>query len=408
VTEAEGRHDAGRLIRVALFACVFLYIFTETLLSPFYPQFFRKVFGVEDLEYSGYYIFVCRLTVVVCAPLWGLLARRFEVRHLLFVGQAGAVLFTALLATAQTAGQFLALSVVLLAFKSSYLLVYSLIVQVVGRGRSASAAGNYQAVFHGAIIVSTIAGAWMVRMQDPLNLFYWIALADLIQLGLCAYALRTVTTRTPLSPTVVADRAVGDHFGFVLVLGLVIFTFHLANNTVRPYFTEYAEGDFGLGLVAAGIVFLIPSVMVIAAMPFIKRVALPERLPRLYVLGLCALAGGLLLQGLSWSLAVLLAGRVLYGFFLAVAQAVLEVRLFAASSEGRLHFNYGVATAFQNLGLLTAPLLASSLVGPYGLAAPLLAAAVICAVNLIFARLTVFRKPIPVGTWPSTAQGKEY
>lgn len=396
----------GRLVRTALFLCVFLYIFTETLLSPFYPQFFARVFGVEDLEYSGYYIFVCRLTVVVCAPLWGLLARRFEVKHLLFVGQAGAALFTALLATTSTAGQFLALSVVLLAFKSSYLLAYSLIVRLVGRGQLNIAAGNYQAVFHAAIIASTLAGAWIVGMEDPLNLFYWIAAADLLQLGLCVYALRAVSTRRPVPAAPGETRAVGDRLGFILALGLVVFTFHLANNVIRPYFTAYAQDDFSLSLEASGVLFLIPSVMAIAAMPFIRRAALPERLPRLYVLGLCALAGGLLLQRLSASLAVLAAGRMLYGFFLTVTQAVLEVRLFGASSEERLHFNYGLAVAFQNFGLLAAPLLASSLVDIYNLAMPLLAAAAICAANLVLARLTIFR--VPAKARPSTLQGKEF
>ena len=77
------------LIRPALFCCIFLFVVTETLLSPFYPQFFLTVFGVQDLDYTGWYIFLCRLTVLLCAPLWGLAARHVEVKHLLFLGQAG-------------------------------------------------------------------------------------------------------------------------------------------------------------------------------------------------------------------------------------------------------------------------------------------------------------------------------
>jgi DHA1 family multidrug resistance protein-like MFS transporter len=395
-----------RGIRAALFLCVFLYVFTETLLSPFYPQFFGKVFGIEDLAYSAHYVFVCRLTVVACAPLWGLLSRRFEVRRLLLVGQAGAVVFTALLATAETAGQFLALSVALLAFKSSYLLVYSLIVELSGRDGAPAAAGSYGATFHAAIIVSTLVGAFMVGMENPLKLFYWVAAADLLQLALCLRVLRPVSSgRAAPSPS--ASGAAGGQLGFLLAIGLIIFTFHLANNTIRPYFTAYAERGFGLSLEASGALFLIPSAMAILALPFVKRLAHPERLPRLYAIGLAALAAGLALQGLAGGLASLLAGRVLYGFFLAISQAALELRLFGASGEDRLHLNYGVAVAFQNAGLLAAPLLASSLLGSYGLASPLLAAAVLCAANLVLARLTVFRVAPFTQTHTSPIQGKE-
>lgn len=63
-------HTLNRSISV-LFVCAFTYIFSEVLLAPFYPVFFEKVFGVEDLSYTGFYIFICRVTVVLTAPFWG-------------------------------------------------------------------------------------------------------------------------------------------------------------------------------------------------------------------------------------------------------------------------------------------------------------------------------------------------
>ncbi|MBC1304409.1 MFS transporter, partial [Trichormus variabilis] len=183
------------LISGALFLCVFLSIFNEVLLSPFYPQFFRKVFGVTDLAYTGYYIFVCRLTVVLCAPVWGVLSRRFEVKHLLFVGQLGAAFMTALMGTSTSAEQFLIYTILLLLCKSSYLLVYPLIIQLGGEEKRTAIAGTYQAVFHSAIIIATIVGAFMVNINTPLIIFYGIAAADLLQLAVCAYILRGVSTK---------------------------------------------------------------------------------------------------------------------------------------------------------------------------------------------------------------------
>lgn len=383
-----------QLLSGALFLCVFLAIFNEVLLSPFYPQFFRKVFGVEALAYTGYYIFVCRLTVVLCAPVWGILARWFEVKHLLYVGQAGTAVMTALMGTSTSVNQFLIYTILLLLWKSSYLLVYPLIIQLAGEDKRATVAGTYQAVFHGAIIAATITGAWMVNLDAPLFLFYWIAAADVLQLGICLYILRGSTQRPDASEES-QPVVVGNQTGFIVAIGIVILTFGLANNLVRPFFTAYvtASAPFNINLLESSFLFMIPSLMAIAALPYIRKSCRPERLSPIYLIGLCLLIGSLYLQGWTQNLSVLVLARVVYGFYLAVTQAALELQLFGSSTAKSLHFNYSIATSFANVGHLGAPLLASWLVSTYSLAAPFLAAATICGVNLLFARFTVFRKP---------------
>ncbi len=383
-----------QLVLGALFLCVFLAIFNEVLLSPFYPQFFRKVFGVEDLAYTGYYIFVCRLTVVLCAPFWGILARRFEVKHLLYIGQAGTAVMTALMGTSKSANQFLIYTILLLLCKSSYLLVYPLIIQLAGEDKRATVAGTYQAVFHGAIITATIAGAWMVNLDAPLFLFYPIAAADVLQLGICLYILRGSTQRLDTAAES-QPPVVGNQAGFIVALGMVILSFQLANNLVRPFFTAYvtASAPFGTSLLESSFLFMIPSIMAIAALPYIRKSCRPQSLSPIYLVGLCLLAGSLYLQGWTQHLSVLVLARVVYGFCLAVTQATLELQLFGSSTAKSLHFNYSLATSFANVGHLGAPLIASWLASTYSLAAPFLVAATICCVNLLFARFTVLRKP---------------
>lgn len=384
-----------QLVSGALFLCVFLAIFNEVLLSPFYPQFFRKVFGVEDLAYTGYYIFVCRLTVVLCAPFWGILARQFEVKHLLYIGQAGTAVMTALMGTSTSANQFLIYTILLLLCKSSYLLVYPLIIQLAGEDKRATVAGTYQAAFHGAIITATIAGAWMVNLDAPLFLFYPIAVADLLQLGICLYILRGVSTQRLDVAEESQPSVVGNQAGFIVTLGMVILAFQLANNLVRPFFTAYvtASTPFGISLLESSFLFMIPSIMAIAALPYIHKSCHPQQLSPIYLVGLGFLAGSLYLQGWTHHLSVLVLARVVYGFCLAVSQAALELQLFGSSTAKSLHFNYSLATSFANVGHLGAPLMASWLVSTYSLAVPFLAAATICCVNLIFARFTVFREP---------------
>jgi len=401
-----------RLTCSALFLCIFLGLFTEVLLSPFYPQFFRKVFGVEDLSYTGYYIFICRLTVVAISPLWGLFARWIEVKWLLYCGQAGAAIMTALMATANSAEQFLGFTVGLLLFKSSYLLVYPLIIQLAGEEKRPTIAGTYQAVFHGAIVSATVAGAWMVNQQAPLSVFYGIAVVDLLQLGLSVYALRGVSTRKTVTTSGQSEKGAGDHWKFILAMGVVIFTFQLANQSIRPYFTQYvtAAEPFGVSLFTSSFLFLIPSVMAVTALPYIRKVGKLQHLPLLYGFGLTLLILSLYGQGFANNLPILVVSRLIYGFFFAVTQAALELQLFGNSSEERLHFNYSLAIAFANAGHLAAPLFASWLVETYTLAGPLLAAGTICVLNLVFTQLTIFRsrfteklKPLPISNQESSS-----
>ncbi|BAY37570.1 hypothetical protein NIES2111_19090 [Nostoc sp. NIES-2111] len=373
------------LISGALFLCVFLSIFNEVLLSPFYPQFFRKVFGVTDLAYTGYYIFICRLTVVLAAPVWGILSRRFEVKNLLYVGQLGTAVMTALMGTSTSAEQFLLYTILLLLCKSSYLLVYPLIIQLGGEEKRAAIAGTYQAVFHGAIIIATIVGAFMVNIDTPLILFYGIAAADIVQLAICAYMLRGVSTQRHEQQA--DNQIVPNQIGYVITIGIVILTFQLANNLVRPFFTEYVTAaPLNVNLLTSSLLFLIPSVMAIAALPYIRQACRPERLNTIYLGGLSLLIISLGVQGLSFNLPLLILARIVYGFFLAVTQATLELQIFNQSTAKHLHFNYSLVTAFANIGHLGAPLLASWLVNTQNLASPFIAATVICCLNLLFFR----------------------
>ncbi|MCU0551405.1 MAG: MFS transporter, partial [Leptolyngbya sp. Prado105] len=315
------------------------------------------------------------------------------VKHLLYIGQLGTAIMTALMGTSTTANQFLIYTVLLLACKSSYLLVYPLIIQLAGEAKRAAVAGTYQAVFHGAIIAATIAGAWMVDLEAPLFLFYWIAAADILQLGLCLYCLRGVSTQRPDDDEPSKPSTSGNQTGFILAIGSAILTFQLANNLVRPYFTEYViVAPFSLNLLSSSLLFLIPSVTAIVALPYIRYACIPKRLPSIYLVGLCLLAISLFVQGWTQQVFVLILARIVYGFCLAVTQATLELKLFSNSALNRLHFNYSLATSFANVGNLAAPLIASWLVSSYNLAAPLLVAAIVCVANFLLVRSTVFRK----------------
>jgi MFS family permease len=374
---------------------IFYLVYTDVALSPFYPQFFDKVFGITDLDYTAFYIFIARLTVVIAVPIWGILSKYFEVKHLLYVGQWISAVMLVGMAEAQHAQQFLSFTVFLLIGKSSFFLIYPLLIELNGEGKRSRVVGTYHMLFHGAIILGTLSGAWIMKLEDPLLLFYGLAVIEVVIWLICCVTFRKLSSRKKTVPTKHAVQSGKKQFRFLVTIGLIIFAFHTANNMIRPYFATYTITDFQLSLVESSILFMIPSVMAIIAYPAIRKICSPERLSFVFAVALGVLAISLMLQGMTSSLLVLCIGRIFYGFFLAIAQSALELYLFQKSSN-QLHVNYTIASSFQNAGLLVAPLLASTSVSLYTLATPFVFAGFICLLTLLAARLTIFnnRKPL--------------
>ncbi|CAH1218697.1 hypothetical protein PAECIP111893_04470 [Paenibacillus plantiphilus] len=440
--------------RFVLLGCVFLGLFSEVLLSPYYPQFFSKVFGVEGFAFTGIYLFICRLAAVIFSPLWGMLTKRFAAKKLLFVGQLGTAICTALMAAAETAGQFIAVTIILILFKSSYILIYPMIMELTGKEKRAGAAGVFHAVYHAAVILSTLAGARMLEMENPLSLFYFAAILDAIQLGICVWALRglrnssdkaesagwgetdeqtasdasgsaasaSTASRRAASTHAASSNAASTHAasgnnvsrsgltmgrraaaawrgfaqswnGTVLLIGALFFSMMIACNMIRPYFTPYMESAaYGMDTVRSGWWFLVPNLMAVLALPLIRRWCTPEKLTRVYGIGMALMAAGLLLQAAD-SLLLLAAGRIAFGLCMALTMAALDMMLFNQSEGRELHVHFGIIVAFQNLGELASPLLATSLVQQAGLSAPFVGAAIISAANLLlFAAFIRLRK----------------
>ncbi|GKU76657.1 MFS transporter [Paenibacillus sp. L3-i20] len=399
------------LTRPVLLGCVFLSIFGEVLLSPFYPQFFAKVFGVEDLTYTGFYILVCRLTVVLISPLWGLLSRKFAVQHLLLVGQAGTAICTAMMALAGSVEQFLVITIALLVFKSSYMFVYPLLVEAAGVGKMALSTGSYHVAYHMAIILSSLAGAAMFSMEKPLLLFFWIAATDVLQFLFCWFIWRGIrrkrTGRDLLSTAEVAatsesNSGSGKLRRMILILASTLLAFHLAIHMIRPYFTVYVEQHLQLTLVAGTALYLIPNGMAVLCFFAVQRLTTERRLSMVLTCALPLLAVSLVLQGIDGGLTLMIVSRCLFGIGLAIAQASMELLLFKSSETGRMHVNYSMAMVFQNGGQLLAPLTASLLLVPFGGETLFFVSASICLLCLLLLWFALFRRKMiwrqPVAT----------
>ncbi|NJN74102.1 MAG: MFS transporter [Limnothrix sp. RL_2_0] len=373
-----------------LFVCTFTYIFSEVLLAPFYPVFFEKVFGIEDLTYTGFYIFICRMTVVLTAPFWGFFSNKLNIKTLLYCGQICSALVCVAITLTQNVTQFTIATVILLLFRSSFVILYPLIIQLGGEQRRETIAGTYQAVFHTGIVVSSIAGIWIIQLDNPLNAFFIVALLDVLQFALCWSFLENPSEMKKETKEI-PDRTkpvdiLQTSWILIPAIGVIGLLFQFVHNLVRPYFVSYVTeaGYFGTTLTTGGVLFAIPSVMAIAALPFIRSYAKPHRIPLLYTVGSVLLAVTLLIQGITNSLPLFIFSRVVYGFFLAVTQAALELYLFNNSDPEKIPLNYTLMFAFANVGLVLAPLTASHLVEEYSFASPLIMAAILSVFTLAY------------------------
>ncbi|MBY6037753.1 MFS transporter [Fictibacillus nanhaiensis] len=347
-----------RSLTFFLLCCVFLFVCTEVLLSPFYPQFFRKVYGITDPDVTGVYIMTCRLVVVIFTPIWGMLAKKYNSSILLMIGQWGTGLSCFIVAISQTFVMFLTASMLLLLFKSSYFLLYTIMMEQ-NEGRTTGTAASYHAVLQGAIVTATVLSAWIIQMENPLMIFWMIGLIECF-LGLCSYfLLKQTLNKQKISNTrqnVNHDSSLFPHF---VKFGIVVLTIHLAVNMIRPFFTTYTENVYHTSEIMSSLLFLIPSLMSIISLPLILRYS--EKIGwNGYVFATILMISGLFFQGIETGMVGLIVFRCLFGIGAAWCLAKLDVFLFQKSQN--THGDYSKISAIQNVGLLLAPVAASFIV----------------------------------------------
>ncbi|MBH0162384.1 MFS transporter [Fictibacillus sp. 26RED30] len=349
---------SNRSLNLFLLSCVFLFVCTEVLLSPFYPQFFKKVYGINDPDLTGFYIMTCRLVVVVFTPIWGLIAhKRNNSSTLLIIGQWGTGISCFLMAISQSFEMFVAASVLLLIFKSSYFLLYTILISE-NRNSTTGAAASYHAVLQGAIVTATILSGWIIEMNNPLLIFWIVGIIECLMAVFSLFFLKKIRKNV----VVESDLEQTNHRSLItqfLFFGIIVLTLHLAVNMIRPFFTTYTENVYSMNTMISSSLYLIPSLMAIVILPLTKKYS--ERLGWYgYVGAASMIIVGLFLQGIETSIAGFILFRCMFGIGAAWCLAKIDVFIFKWSVN--MHGDYSKISAIQNVGLLLAPVAASSIV----------------------------------------------
>ncbi len=344
---------SSRAGRVVLLLVIVLHLVADSALSPFYPRLFRELYGITDLSATGAYVWVCRVAAVAALPMWGLAARRWPLHRIVVAGLLASSVLDAVLGFAPTYAAFTAISATLVATTMSMALAYPAFVSL-GRGDRLRDVRLYAMVFHIGTVAATLVGAGVMALPDIRYGISAFALLDLV----LAYSCRRVLGRAPVhdagKPEPVAPRVPG--VGAVVTVAAIVLVAEVGRTVIRPFFTAYAETG-GISTGKAALLFLLPSVAVLAVLPAADaaRRRLGEALLPVAFLGA---ACGLAVQAMDPQLLTLAAGRLLFGAGVGLGQVALDLRMFKATgTEGPA---FAAVETTRTVALVVSPVIATA------------------------------------------------
>lgn len=420
---ASTRSTPTRWGKTVLISVIGLHLVAETSLTPFLPQLFERLYGIEDPGATGLYLWICRVAGLAALPLWGLAARRWPLHKLVLAGLCGSACLDLLLGLAPSFAAYTALSTLIVTTNSALLLAYpAFIAEHDGEeegGELARLAGvrTLVIVFHVSMVVATMVGAGVLALPEPrIGISAFAALNTL----LAVLTYRILGRRTEREPDVadeahqsdgtsgagLVERGVSSRlrwFAMLAYAALVGVAFDFSVNVARPFFTEFSD-SLGSGSFWSAVLFFLPSVSALAVLPAARR-AYDLLGDRLLPLALTVGAAGLAWTWLAESQPALVGSRLLYGLGLGLGQVAVELRMFRATGTKGPAFT-AVETA-RSAGLLAVPLAATAAVS-VDLALPLAVAAAVqvcaAALSLRRSRMTAADSGAPGIALPSAGK----
>ena len=347
-------------LRLALILLTVISVVCDTLLLPFYPQFFASEFAISNATIIGLFVANCCITVMVALPLWAKVAKKYNELALWLITQVIAAGFGVLCYFATTAWEFWLYYQLMLVLKASYLLIYPFALRLEQQTKHLSIIGLFSVLMHFGAIGGALIGGYFFSLGEPRYALLLSSAGDMVQVLLCAYLMyslktgiyqQAITTETP--------RARTPYFiwQFCFLSVVVYFSAFL----IRPFFTTHWQAlSAQSSTFQSAVVYAIPAFAALLMLIFNHvRHHLPLPMLSRSTTLLCALilgAVGLYLQAQE-SVGLVILSRVLYGFALFQVMVLLEVMLFAKSEPAHYGSDFAKVHIAQNIGVILASLL---------------------------------------------------
>ncbi len=345
-------------------------VVSDYLLHPFYPQFFEARFGVTDPELVGYYFAAICFMVMISFPFWAYVSKKVAELNILIYTQCIAGVLALLCYYTESYINFWVISLIMILFKGSYLLVYPYILKITTKTEHSKIIGILSVVVHLGGILGAIIGGITVDKMDANYIFLIMSLGDFIQMGMSAYLLKKDAYNTSKTAennkTISAEKRIPK--GYVLKIGLITLVLYGSGFMTRPFFSLYWEhiAVYHSKLVS-GTMYAIPAI--VALLVLLWDIRIKKTSSTNIVVPLCVGILGLWIQGIPIP-GLVLVGRIIYGWAIFRAIVRFDVLLFEYSTTETYATDYSKVHFFQNLGVLISSFLVGILVDQYGLEIP--------------------------------------
>ncbi|GAA4275770.1 MFS transporter [Aquimarina mytili] len=346
-------------------------VVSDYLLHPFYPQFFEARFGVTDPEWVGYYFAAICFMVMIAFPFWACVSKKVAELNILVYTQFIAGLLALYCYWTTSYINFWIVSLIMILFKGSYLLVYPYILRIITKKEHPDTIGLLSVVVHLGGILGAVIGGFTVDLIDASYIFLIMAAGDFIQMGMSAYLLKSKrydTSRTKETEEKIVTNKKMIPKGFIFKIGITTLLLYASGFIIRPFFSTYWEYiTANSSKLISGAVYALPGFVALLVLWWdIKRKGTKSSG---IVIPLCIGIIGLLAQGIPIPFLVIL-GRIVYGWAVFRAIVRFDVLLFESSTPETYAIDYSKVHFFQNLGVLISSFLVGVLVDQYGLVIP--------------------------------------
>lgn len=353
-------------LRSFLILMTMVAVVSDYLLMPFYPHFFESRFGITDPRVIGFYFSAVCGTVMVAFPVWAIVSGRVSELRILVYTQviAGLLAVSCFFITSYV--QFWIVSLSIIVFKGSYLLVYPYLLRITKREDHTNTIGLLSVIIHFGSVLGAILGGIVIDFSQPAYIFLFMAIGDFIQAGMSVYLLKEHDCKpAPVTKGSISMIPRGN----ILKLGIITGVLYFSDFIIRPFFVRYWEAvSLFDSRVISGCIYAIPALVALVALWVNKRYKHGGIVSAL-LLGLI----GLLLQGYPVAGVVVL-GRVIYGWAFFQAAVRFDVLVFNVSVPESYAIEYSKIHFFQNMGVLISSFTAGLLVDQYGLRTPFIVA----------------------------------
>ncbi len=261
---------------------------------------------------------------------------------------------------------FWVLSLAMIVFKASYLLIYPYLMEGEDEANHSSTIGILSIVVHFGHIAGAVLGGFALAYWPLERAFLLMAVGDVVQIIVCAYIIYSGLERPSIHTH--PEQTIKTSPG-IYALGILMLVFYFSEYQIVPFFVQYwqyIEPEHGVQLAAW--VYAIPAGVGLIALWFNhsnRQSSFASNASFCLILGIA----GLMLQGSGQANWVLL-GRVLFGWASFQLTVRLDALIFEKSSPEAYAHDYSKINIFQNIGVLLSYYSAGWLVSLHGLSTP--------------------------------------